>query len=402
MEDKDRRSRLMVEFSQILTKLISMKGDEPMLKKVKCAAAPLVLFALIACSCMGDPRSATAAGGTVMPAANMITARAGHTATLLKDGNVLIAGGMNGNGRYFDTVESYSPATDTFSSVQSMGFKRVGHTATLLPDGKVLIAGGYNGDYLASAEIYDPATGGFAPTANMTTPRNGHVGVVLDDGKILLAGGTGKGWTFLASAELYDPSTKAFTRTGNMTAPRVSHTATLLKSGKVLITGGDKDRREAMTVYSSAEVYDPAEGAFSGTGEMATVRHKHAASLLPDGNVLIVGGSDKRDWQGRYASAEVYDSVKGEFKGIGDMNMARFKLSDAVVTLRNGKVLIAGGAERLELYDPATKTFNLVEGPIDTARSFSSATLLQDGRVLITGGYDNKIESGVKTWLYKP
>jgi hypothetical protein len=131
------------------------------------------------------------------------------------------------------------------------------------------------------------------------------------------------------------------------------------------------------------------------------IRHKHAATLLPDGNILIVGGSDKRDWKGKYTSAEVYDSVEGKFKAIGDMNMARFKLANAVVSLRNGKILIGGGAERLEVYDPATKSFGIIEGQMDSSRYFSAATLLQDGRVLITGGYDNQNAASAKTWVYK-
>lgn len=372
-----------------------------MLRALKAFLIPLLILGLIACSSVGDTHKASAAKGMVAPTASMKIARSGHTATLLPNGNVLIAGGMNGNGSYFDTAEIYSPATDTFGSAQNMSARRVGHTATLLPNGKVLIAGGYNGDYLASAEIYDPATGSFTPIGQMTMARSEHVAVLLNNNKLVLAGGIGTGWTFLASAEVYDPSTGIFTRTGSMTTPRESHTATLLKSGKVLISGGHKGRREAMTVYSSAEVYDPAKGTFSATGNMTTIRHKHAASLLPDGNVLIVGGSDKRDWQGKYASAEIYDSTKGKFKAIGEMKMARFKLANAVVSLRNGKILIAGGGEQLELYDPATNAFTTVKGQIDTARFFSAATLLQDDRVLITGGYDNHNEAGTKSWIYK-
>ena len=372
-----------------------------MLRALRTLLSPLLILGLVACSSVGDTHKASAAKGMIAPAASMKTARSGHTSTLLPDGNVLIAGGMNGNGNYSDTTEIYSPETDTFRSARSMSARRVGHTATLLPNGKVLIAGGYNGEYLASAEIYDPASGSFTPTGHMTMPRSEHVAVLLNNGKLILAGGIGNEWTFLASAEIYDPSTGTFTRTGSMTTPRESHTATLLKSGKVLIAGGHKDRREAMTVYSSAEVYDPARGTFSATGNMTTVRHKHAASLLPGGDVLIVGGSDKRDWQGKYASAEIYDSTKGEFKAIGDMRMARFKLANAVVSLRNGKILIAGGGEQLELYDPATNTFSTVKGRIDTARYFSAATLLQDGRVLITGGYDADGASSARAWIYK-
>lgn len=372
-----------------------------MLRALKTLTAPLMVVMLIACGSVGDTDKASAAEGGVAPAASMKTARSAHSATLLPDGNVLVAGGMNGNGNYTDSVEIYSPAKDQFLPAQSMSVRRVGHTATLLPDGKVLIAGGYNGDYLANAEIYDPATGGFTATGPMTMARSDHIAVLLNNGKVLLAGGLGTGWTFLASAELYDPGTGSFTATGGMTTARESHSATLLKNGQVLIAGGHKDRRAAMTIYSSAEIYDPARGSFSATGNMTIVRHKHAAALLPDGNVLIVGGSDKRDSRGKYDSAEIYQSREGRFKAIGTMNLARFKLANTLITLRDGKILIAGGGERPEIYDPATKTFQLVKGQMDRARFFSAATLLKDGRVLILGGYDNNIESSAKAWLYK-
>jgi hypothetical protein len=355
---------------------------------------PLMILALVACG------SAREASGTVAPAASMKVARSCHTATLLADGRVLIAGGMNGNGNYSDTVEIYSPAGE-FTPARPMSARRVGHTATLLADGKVLIAGGYNGEYLASAELFDPATGSFTPAGPMTVPRSGHEAVRLENGKVLLAGGIGTGWTFLASAEIYDPATNTFTRTASMTTPREGHTATLLANGKVLVAGGHKDRREAVTVYASAEIYDPTKGTFTATGDMTIVRHKHAAALLPDGNVLIVGGSDRRDWQGQYASAEIYDTARGRFRPAGRMQAARFKLASAVVSLANGKILIAGGAERVEIYDPATNTFSAVEGRIDTARFFAVATLLRDGRVLITGGYDERGRAGTNAWIYR-
>lgn len=372
-----------------------------MLRGLKNLFATGLVLALIACSSVGDTPKAHPAAGKVTPAAPMQTARSGHTATLLPNGEVLITGGMNGNSTYLDQTELYSPAQVTFKPAPRLSTRRVSHSATLLPDGKVLIAGGYNGDYLASAELYDPATGRFTTTGSLTMPRSNHVAVRLNNGQVLLAGGVGTGWSFLASAELYDPATGTFRPTGSLTTPRESHTATLLKNGQVLITGGHKDRREALTVYSSAELYDPATGTFAATGEMSIVRHKHAAALLPDGTVLIVGGSDKRDHRGQYSSAELYEPAQGKFRAIGPMTTTRYKLIDAVVALKNGQVLIAGGAAHLELYDPATNTFKTVPGGLDTARSFSVATVLPDGRVLITGGYDQKIAASTGAWLYQ-
>ncbi len=371
-----------------------------MTRRVKrCLLLPL-LIGLLACTGTGHLHS-RAADGAITVAASMNVARSGHTATLLPSGEVLIAGGMNGNGSYIADCEVYSPAANRFSSAPSMSALRVGHTATLLANGKVLIAGGYNGNYLQNAELYDPQTRRFTPTGRLTVPRSEHVAVLLANGKVLLAGGVGTGYSFLASAELYDPATGRFTPTGSLTTPREGHTATLLKDGRVLVTGGHKDRREAMTVHASAEVYDPGRGVFMATGNLTIPRHKHAAALLPDGSVLIVGGSDRRDSRGQYDSAEIYDPASGTFKGAGRMSQARYKIVSAIAGLKDGSVLIAGGAEHAEIYDPKTRQFRAVGGQFDTARYFAAATPLKDGRVLITGGYNDHGAASERVWTYQ-
>ncbi len=371
-----------------------------MARRLKRSLTLPLMIVLMACGGAGH-HHAGPADGAIAATASMREARSGHTATRLPNGEVLITGGMNGNGNYFADCEIYSPATSRFTAAPSMSARRIGHTATLLGNGKVLIAGGYNGDYLASAELYDPATGRFTATGQLTMPRSEHTAVLLNDGRVLLAGGVGTGYSFLASAELYDPATGRFTATASLTTPREGHTATLLGNGKVLVTGGHKDRREAMTVYASAELYDPAQGVFTATGNLTSPRHKHAAALLTDGHVLIVGGSDKRDRQGQYTSAELYDPTTGQFKSIGHMQQARYKIVNAVTALKDGRVLIAGGADRVEIYDPARGTFRAVGGRFDTARFFASATLLADGRVLITGGYNDHGAASEKVWTYQ-
>lgn len=365
----------------------------------RCLLLPL-LIGLLACTGTSHLHSA-AADGAITLAASMSGARSGHTATLLPSGDVLITGGMNGNGSYFAECELYSATTNRFSAAPSMSARRVGHTATLLANGKVLIAGGYNGDYLQSAELYDPQTRSFTPTGRLTVPRSDHVAVLLPNGKVLLAGGVGTDYSFLASAELFDPATGRFTPTGDLTTPREGHTATLLKDGRVLVTGGHKDRRAAMTVYASAEVYDTARGVFTATGSLTIPRHKHAAALLPDGGVLIVGGSDQRDSRGQYDSAEIYDPASGTFKGVSKMNQARYKIVSAIAALKDGSVLIAGGAEHAEIYDPKTRRFHTVGGQFDTARYFAAATSLKDGRVLITGGYNDHGTASERVWTYR-
>lgn len=369
---------------------------------------PLVLSALffLSMSCeaqivTGGKRQINTSETTGISALRqMKTSRAAHTAVLLDTGKVLIAGGFSDDKTSLASTEIFDPSTNNFSNTNDMSVSRAGHTATLLPDGNVLIAGGFNGDYLDSAEIYNTKTGKFTAAGKMTLPRSEHIAVLLNNGKVLLAGGVGTGWTFLADAEIYDPATNTFTKTGNMLAARESHTATLLNDGRVLITGGHKGRRSAVTIYQSAEIFDPAKGTFSEAGNLTVKRHKHSAVLLNDGRVLIVGGSDERDSSGAYSTAEIYDPKTKIFAKTGDMNLSRYKLNGTSILLNSGKILIAGGADRAEIFDPANETFDIAAGKFETMRLFATATLLQNGRVLIAGGYDNNNDVSSQAWIF--
>jgi hypothetical protein len=377
------------------------------MRLIKTNTSSLVLLSLVSifvASCQAQVhvgKEQTRGVGSINPVREMSARRAAHTATLLPNGKVLMAGGFTGDENSLASAEIFDPATNSFSSAGNMSAARAGHSATLLPNGKVLIAGGYNGSYLTSAELYDPTARAFTPAGRMVTARSGHVAILLRNGKVLLAGGTGVGWTFLAGAELYDPATNTFTPTGNMANARESHTVTLLADGKVLVTGGHRDRRPSITIYSSAEIYDPAAGTFTAAGNMTRVRHKHEAIVLKDGRVLIVGGSDERDRYGAYTSAEIYDPTSGAFTATGNMNTARYKLQGTAVLLNDGKALIAGGANRAEVFDPKTNTFSYASGSFGTTRLFATATSLQNGQVLITGGYDDTNATSSGAWIYR-
>ena len=375
--------------------------------KSKLSSLVMLMIFLSTTSCeaqiaRNNERENDASGtGSINAIRNMNTSRAAHTATLLGNGKVLVAGGFAEDKNSLASVEIFDPKTNTFSSADNMSFTRAGHSATLLPDGKVLIAGGYNGNYLDSAEIYDANTGRFTPTGKMTMPRSSHIAVLLNNGKVLLAGGVGTGWMFLAETEVYDSQTNTFTKTKNMSAARESHTATLLKDGTVLITGGHQGRRSAITIYQSAEIYNPTNGTFTATANLTVKRHKHDAILLKDETVLIIGGSDERDSRGAYATAEIYNPKTKTFAKIGDMNLSRYKLQGTSVLLKNGKILIAGGANRAEVFNPAKNAFEVADGKFETMRLFATATLLQNGQVLIVGGYDNNNAVSEQAWIYK-
>jgi galactose oxidase-like protein/Kelch motif protein len=337
--------------------------------------------------------------GSISSASNMLEPRSGHSATLLPDGKVLIAGGMRRNQDFYRSAELYDPATGRFTPAGDMTVQRVGHIAVLLPSGKVLIAGGWVGHGCTdSAELYDPTTRKFAEIGKMTTRRAHPSATLLRNGDVLIAGGAdhdGPG-SSVVSAEIFHSASLSFKPTGPMHHARVSHTATLLDDGRVLIVGGKGE-----TLNASAELYDPGTGRFAETGSLVVARYKHTAGLLPAGRVLIAGGSDDRDWQGQLSSAEIYDLHSGKFSATSPLNESRFKLPDEAVRLASGQLLIAGGSRQVEIYDPASGNFVLASGQLSGPWHFMSETRLKDGSVLLAGGYPNNDRATAETWVYR-
>jgi hypothetical protein len=186
----------------------------------------------------------------------MNSAHADHTATLLPDSKVLIAGGQAGLGAFTNSAELYDSAAKTWTNVGAMTIERAGHTATLLPCGKVLVAGGQTSSgTTGSAELYDPTTGTWTLTGVMNNPRAGQTATLLLTGGVLVTGGTGGG-SVINSAEVYDPVSGQWTMAGTMTDARVSHRAILLANGQVLLEGG----YDGSVAIASAELYDVGVG----------------------------------------------------------------------------------------------------------------------------------------------
>ncbi|RKI74842.1 kelch-like protein [Corallococcus sp. AB049A] len=283
------------------------------------------------------------------------------TATLLPNGKVLVAGGSEAQrGQCTSSTELYDPASNTWSATGFMLECRYGHTATLLPNGKVLVAGGLDRFFvLRTAELYDPATGTWSPTGSMVEARAGHTATLLPNGQVLVQSET--------TAELYDPASGTWSMTGSLAVVRYENPATLLQDGRVLVAGG----RNLDGDVTTAELYDPGTGTWSSTGSPVAPVNGSLA-LLPDGKVFAVSGT----------AAQLYDPATGTWTLTGSPPAP---LGGPETVLRNGKVLVAY-VDAAALYDPATGTWTPTAPTIVPRYGLNTATLLPDGRVLVTSG----------------
>ena len=301
-------------------------------------------------------------------------------------------------------------AANGFTATGNMATARMWHAETLLANGKVLVTGGADSarNSIASAELFDPATDTFTSTGGMNTARYLHTATLLTNGKVLVTGGFDSANNVaLDTAEIFDPSTGSFTPTGKMGAVRYIHSATLLNNGKVLVAGGLDSSGNPL---SSAEMFDPNTGTFTSTGSMGTVRFFHTATRLNNGSVLVTGGSDQQVLnnilvvEGGLSSAELFDPNNGTFTSTGSMGSNR--VQHTATLLSDGRVLVTGGATTsgtgltsAELFDASSGTF-AATGNMSDMRFAHTATLLNNGNVLIAGGANGGILSSAE--LFHP
>jgi hypothetical protein len=288
-------------------------------------------------------------------AGNLMTPRLLHTATLLQSGKVLVTGGRDVNGNAIAEAELFDPGTGSSTPTGAMKSARTGHTATLLNDGRVLVAGGFDSSNtsLSTAELFDPTTGEFTlADGPMTAARADHTATLLSSGKVLVVGGSPD----TALGDIFDPASNTFSSTTTKGTEAIFLTATLLVDGRVLVAGGDvsfvNSCLDPPHSVASASIFDTGSASFSATGDMSSPRAEHTATVLGDGKVLVAGGEDfsarasacvPGQTLNVLASAELYDPVHGAFALTSSMITARSR--HTATLLANGDVVVIGGID---------------------------------------------------------
>jgi hypothetical protein len=288
-----------------------------------------------------------AARGVFAMTGNLIDERYFHTATLLEDGRVLVVGGRGNTHSALSSAELWDVGSETFSATGPLGEARMFHTATLLADGRVLVVGGMSSETdapVAEAELWDPGTGTFGPAGTLIHPRAWHTATGLPDGRVLVAGGP-------AEAELWDPATETFNAAGMLGEARWWTTASLLDDGRVLVVGGMAGEGfvDNAVAVGSAELWDPDRQSFGPAGRLIQARGIHTATLLPDGRVLVVGGaSDAIGGPPKpLVSAELWDRTTDAFGSAASLAEAR--AGHTATLLDDGRVVVVGGADRFDM-----------------------------------------------------
>ena len=357
---------------------------------------------------------------TTWSSADPLTASLGSTTGVLTAASAV--GATTTITATFNGVSSHA-VNVTITSAGSTSSKelttaRFDHAAALLNDGRVLVTGGYgiSGAALASTELYDPATGLWTnATGSLVTARGDIFAVTLGNGKVLVAGGVNSESYDAPNAELYDPAGQGtWTETGPLVTPRSYHTLTLLADGTALLVGGSNSGINKNTlglgIINNAEIYDPVTNNWSATASLSVNRYSHTATLLQNGQVLVAGGFGGADSATTLNGAELFQPPAGatvaSWTATGSLHKGRY--SHTATLLNDGTVLVAGGVDAAgndidssELFDPGTGTWTVV-GKLNSARFNHRAILMPSGQVLVMGGANASSANLDSAELYDP
>jgi hypothetical protein len=339
--------------------------------------------------------------------------RTRHTATLLKNGKILIAGGSVEGDDFALDEEIVDPLTGASSWAAPLHTARQDHSATLLQDGRVLVVGGYNAwlQWVTDAEIYDPQSNSWTVIPPLFPHGTAHTATLMQDGRVLIAGGCIGGYHCTEKVEIFDPRANLWIEAAPLASDRMFHTAQLLNNGRVLVAGGITAYNE-IPVDGTAILYHPETNTWSETAPMAFPRYGSQSIKLPSGDVLVAGGVvPQTDPPSMSNAVEVYDPVSNSWRTVSSLVSPRFAF--VLRLLANGQVLAIAGTRdwdccwtrdsfvrEVEMFDPATGRWQSI-GELPAPGAFSTGTQLEDGRIWITGG---QAEEWVldETWLIQP
>ncbi|MEK2687856.1 Kelch repeat-containing protein [Bdellovibrio sp. GT3] len=330
---------------------------------------------------------------------NLIKDRALHATALLKNGKVLVAGGLSqtsSTNTALDSTEIFDPATGLWSAGPALPTPRLFSQATVLNDGRVLVAGGLDGTFArtATTAIYNPASNSWSAGPSIAVPRAGHSSHLLPNGKVIIIGGAAHPTTSAPTekTEIFDPATDQWTYGPDMPTAVSEFPSVTLSDNTILILGGLTTA--AVTSITTVQAYDPSTNSFSTKAPMALGRYQAAAAVLPSGNVLLTGG-----WASTgsmTATTEIYN-VSANTWSAGP-SLSGNRRAHGAIGLPSGKILVTSGVSNLtvpsiaakasEIYDPATNSWSVDPIAIEAGHSLGTLLKLPDGRILIAGGGD--------------
>ena len=353
----------------------------------------------------------------VSPGADLGMPRTWHTATRLKGGKILLAGGGNGADEQYAAVEIFDPVSGSFTQAAPLHTPRHEHSATRLQDNRVLVVGGYNSQqqWLEDAEVYNPSSNTWTVVPPIYSHGVQHTATLLADGRVLVVGGCVGSGVCTDRVEIFDPRTNSWTEAAPLESDRASHAAVRLNDGRVLVAGGTLADRDAL-------IYDPLANTWTATGPMVRQRTQARMTRLLDGRVLAAGGLIISDAPIALASAEIYDPGSNTWTAAASLAQPRY--AHILASLPDGQVLAVGGAREydypvghpngnpwtassflqdIECYDPGSDRW-YVAGELPMPEAYAAAVFLQDGRLWLTGGGAGHAvaTAWANTWLITP